>query len=58
VNLKAWPSATRLICRSVRLAQGTQLGFGQTDGFRYEVFMTDLAGDIVTVTSFSAGTPA
>jgi Transposase DDE domain group 1 len=46
VNLKSWPTATRLVCRSVRLAQGTQLGFGQTDGFRYEVFLTDMTGDI------------
>jgi hypothetical protein len=27
-------------------ARGSQLGFGQTDGFRYEVFLTDLQGDI------------
>ena len=46
VNLKAWPAGSRLICRAVRLAEGTQLGFGQTDGFRYEVFLADLAGDI------------
>jgi hypothetical protein len=46
VNLKSWPAGTRLVCRSVHLAEGTQLGFGQTDGFRYEVFLTDLAGDI------------
>jgi hypothetical protein len=46
VNLKAWPAGSRLICRAVRLAEGTQLGFGQTDGFRYEVFLTDLPGDI------------
>jgi hypothetical protein len=46
VNLKSWPARTRLICRAVRLAEGVQLGFGQTDGFRYEAFLTDLAGDI------------
>jgi hypothetical protein len=46
VNLKAWPAGTRMICRAVRLAEGTQLGFGQTDGFRYEVFLTDIEGDI------------
>lgn len=46
VKLTSWPTGSRLVCRSVRLAQGTQLGFGQTDGFRYEVFLTDLAGDI------------
>ena len=46
VNLTSWPAHSRLICRSVRLAQGTQLGFGHADGFRYEVFLTDLPGDI------------
>jgi hypothetical protein len=46
VNLKSWPAGPRLVCRSVRFAQGTQLGFGQTDGFRYEVFLTDMTGDI------------
>ena len=45
-KLATWPARTRLICRSVCLAHGTQLGFGQTDGFRYEVFLTDRAGDI------------
>jgi hypothetical protein len=34
VNLTAWPERSRLICRAVRLAEGTQLGFGQSDGFR------------------------
>ncbi len=29
-----------------RSPAGVQLGFGQTDGFRYEVFLTDLPGDI------------
>jgi hypothetical protein len=46
VNLKAWPAGSRLICRAVRLQAGTQLGLGQTDGFRYEVFLTDIQGDI------------
>jgi hypothetical protein len=45
-KLATWPAGTRLVCRAVRLAQGTQLGFGQTDGFRYEVFLTDRGGDI------------
>ena len=46
VNRKSWPAGTRLICRAVRLAEGVQLGFGQTDGFRCEVFLTDMVGDI------------
>jgi hypothetical protein len=45
-KLATWPAGTRLICRAVRLAQGTQLGFGQTDSFRYEVFLTERSGDI------------
>jgi hypothetical protein len=46
VNLNAWPDRSRLICRAVKLPDGAQLRFGQTDGFRYEVFLTDLPGDI------------
>jgi hypothetical protein len=45
-KLATWPAGTRLVCRAVRLAEGAQLGFGQTDGFRYEVFLTDRGGDI------------
>lgn len=51
-KLASWPTGTRLICRAVRLAAGTQLGFGQTDGFRYEVFLTDLQGDIRDLDAF------
>lgn len=36
----------------MRLPEGTQLGFGQTDGFRYEVFLTDLQGDIRDLDAF------
>jgi len=46
VNLDAWPEGSRLICRAVRLAEAIQLTFGENDGFRYEVFLTDLPGDI------------
>lgn len=45
-KLATSPARTRLICRAVRRAQGAQLGFGQTDGFRYEVFLTDRDGDV------------
>lgn len=51
-KLAAWPAGTRLICRAVRLAQGAQLGFGQTDGFRYEVVLTDRSGDIRDLDAF------
>jgi hypothetical protein len=46
VKIDAWPDGSRLICRAVRLAQAIQLTFGEEDGFRYEVFLTDLPGDI------------
>jgi hypothetical protein len=46
VNIDAWPERSRLICRAVRLDKAIQLTFGEDDGFRYEVFLTDLPGDI------------
>jgi len=46
VNIDAWPEGSRLICRSVRLAEAIQLTFGEEDGYRYEVFLTDIPGDI------------
>ncbi|HEX4431474.1 MAG TPA: IS1380 family transposase [Frankiaceae bacterium] len=46
VALAAWPKGSRLICRAVRLDEAIQLTFGEEDGFRYEVFLTDLSGDI------------
>jgi len=46
VNIDAWPERSRLICRAVRLNEAIQLTFGEDDGFRYEVFLTDIPGDI------------
>jgi Transposase DDE domain group 1 len=46
VNIDAWPKRSRLICRAVRLDDAIQLTFGEEDGYRYEVFLTDLPGDI------------
>jgi hypothetical protein len=46
VNIETWPSGSRLICRAVRLDEAIQLTFGEEDGFRYEVFLTDIPGDI------------
>jgi hypothetical protein len=46
VNIDEWPVGSRLICRSVRLAEAIQLTFGEADGYRYEVFLTDIPGDI------------
>jgi hypothetical protein len=46
VSLDAWPDGSRLICRAVRLDEAIQMTFGEEDGFRYEVFLTDIPGDI------------
>jgi hypothetical protein len=46
VSLEAWPEGSRLICRAVRLDEAIQLTFGEEDGFRYEVFLTDIPGDV------------
>jgi hypothetical protein len=46
VSVDAWPQGSRLICRAVRLPEAVQLTFGEDDGFRYEVFLTDLPGDV------------
>jgi Transposase DDE domain group 1 len=46
VSLAGWPLGSRLICRAVRLPEAVQLTFGENDGFRYEVFLTDVPGDI------------
>ncbi|MDQ6777231.1 MAG: IS1380 family transposase [Actinomycetota bacterium] len=46
VSIGQWPRGSRLICRAVRLDEAIQLTFGEDDGFRYEVFLTDIPGDI------------
>ena len=45
VDLAAWPEGTRLIVRRERPHPGAQLRFTDTDGHRYQCFLTDQAGD-------------
>ena len=44
VDLGAWPQGTRLIVRRERPHPGAQLRFTDTDGHRYQAFLTDQAG--------------
>lgn len=41
VDLCGWPEGTRLICRKERPHPGAQLRFTDTDGHRYQCFITD-----------------
>jgi hypothetical protein len=41
VDLTAWPTATRLICRRERPHPGAQLSFSDHDGHRFQCFITD-----------------
>ena len=41
VNLEGWPAGTRLICRRERPHPGAQLTFTDTDGHRFQCFITD-----------------
>jgi hypothetical protein len=41
VDLRDWPEGTRLICRKERPHPGAQLRFTDTDGHRYQCFITD-----------------
>jgi Transposase DDE domain group 1 len=45
VELGSWPEGTRLIVRRERPHPGAQLRFTDTDGHRYQAFLTDQAGD-------------
>lgn len=47
VNLKDWPQGTRLICRRERPHPGAQLTFTDTDGHRFQCFITDQQDDDV-----------
>jgi Transposase DDE domain group 1 len=44
VDLSAWPEGTRLIVRKERPHPGAQLRFTDTDGHRYQCFITDQDG--------------
>ena len=41
VDLSAWPDGTRMIIRREQPHPGAQLTFTDTDGYRYQVFITD-----------------
>lgn len=45
VDLAAWPERTRLIVRRERPHPGAQLRFTDTDGHRYQTFLTDQEGN-------------
>ncbi len=41
LDLSAWPTATRALCRRERPHPGAQLSFTDHEGFRFQVFITD-----------------
>jgi hypothetical protein len=43
VDLSGWPEGTRMIARREQPHPGAQLRFTDIDGYRYQVFVTDLA---------------
>ncbi len=43
VDLSAWPEGTRMLARREQPHPGAQLNFTDVDGYRYQVFVTDLA---------------
>jgi hypothetical protein len=43
VDLSGWPQGTRLLARREQPHPGAQLNFTDVDGYRYQVFVTDLA---------------
>jgi hypothetical protein len=45
VDLSAWPSGSRLICRRERAHPGAQLSLIDTDGWRHQCFLTDQGGE-------------
>ncbi len=45
LDLSAWPSGTRAICRRERPHPGAQLSFSDHNGYRFQVFITDQPDD-------------
>jgi len=43
IDLRRWPEATRMIVRREQPHPGAQLHFTDVEGYRYQVFVTDLA---------------
>ncbi|MEJ7657765.1 MAG: IS1380 family transposase [Thermoleophilaceae bacterium] len=52
LELAGWPPGTRAICRKERAHPGAQLSLIDTDGFRHQVFITDLDGEIAELDRF------
>ena len=49
LDLAAWPSGSRLICRSERPHPGAQFTVFDEHGYRYTCFLTDQAGNDIAV---------
>jgi hypothetical protein len=47
VNLKRWPNGMRMLVRREEPHPGAQLTFTDVEGYRYQVFVTDLEGNDV-----------
>jgi hypothetical protein len=55
VDLSNWPAATRAIVRREEPHPGAQLTFSDLDGHRFQVFVTDLEGDICYLEALHRG---
>jgi DDE family transposase len=49
LDLSAWPAGSRAICRRERPHPGAQLTFTDHEGHRFQVLLTNQAGDPVTL---------
>jgi Transposase DDE domain group 1 len=49
LDLSGWPAGTRAVCRREDPHPGAQLSFTDADGHRFQVFITDQAGDDLAV---------
>ena len=47
VDLSGWPTGARAICRRERPHPGAQLTFTDADGHRFQLLLTNQAGDVV-----------
>ena len=49
LDLRGWPQGSRAICRRERPHPGAQLSFTDHDGHRFQVILTDQAGEAVVL---------
>jgi hypothetical protein len=49
LDLSGWPEGSRVICRRERPHPGAQLSFTDADGHRFQVLLTNQAGDPVAL---------